>query len=85
MSCKGWHLAPSGLSRHSHMLPRGVHSFDPFQLSSFRLHGLKAGPESFTAMLPIFFLQDFAEAYYFRAQIDINGALPPDSDHFGSD
>lgn len=46
---EGWFL-----SRHSYTLLKEAHSFSPFQLSSFRLHGFRAGPESFTAMLPIF-------------------------------
>lgn len=46
---EGWFL-----SRHSYPLLKAAHSFSPFQLSSFRIHGFRAGPESFTAMLPIF-------------------------------
>ena len=45
--------------RRSYMLPKAAHSFAPFQLSSFRLRAFKTGPESFTAMLPIFIPSEF--------------------------
>lgn len=51
---QGWFLP-----RHSYILPKAAHSFAPFQPFSFRLHGFKAGPESFTAMLPIFIPSGF--------------------------